>query len=190
MSNLTLPNLLSLLRIAAVPFLLVAMTQKRFDVALLLFLVAGITDLLDGWLARRFGWTSPLGALLDPAGDKLLLNAVYIGLAVPMLPARVHLPVWLAVLVFCRDLIIVSISLLLALDQGQKQFPPSFLGKTTTFVLIVDAGAALLANVLVLPDLTREAIVWTATTVTVLSGFHYILLASGMAAKARSGERK
>ncbi len=188
MTNLTLPNLLSLLRIAAAPFIVVAMTERRYDVALVLFIAASVTDLLDGYIARRFGWTSPLGALLDPAGDKLMLAAVYVALAFRSLPATFHFPVWLTVLVLSRDLLIVSVSLIMFLGQGQKRFPPSWFGKIATFVLIVDAGAALLANVRPLGELVHESIVWTAAAVTIASGVDYILITTRMISDS-AGER-
>lgn len=174
MSSLTIPNLLSLLRIAAVPFVLVAMVEGRFDIALGLFVAAGATDLLDGWLARRFGWTSRLGAFLDPAGDKLLLVAVYVGLALGRVPARFHLPLWLVILVFSRDFLIVVVAFLLFLSNGQKSFPPSPIGKATTFCLIFVAGVALLANVRPLGDGIEAGVIWIAATVTIVSGFDYI----------------
>lgn len=184
--NLTLPNLLSMLRIAAAPFLIIAMTQRRFDVALALFVAAGITDFADGWIARRWGWTSALGALLDPAGDKLILNSIYVALAVPALPARVHLPAFLAVIVLSRDVLIVTIALIFFLGQGKRSFPPSAPGRIATFVLIVDAAAILLANVVVPPEWVVALIVWSATAVTVVSGFHYIWLAARFSGTERT----
>jgi len=174
-SNLTIPNLLSLLRIAAAPFIVVSMIEGRFDVALFLFISASCTDILDGYLARRFHWTSKLGAFLDPAGDKLLLVSIYVTLTFRSLPATFHIPAWLTILVLSRDVLIVGISLIITLAQGQSKFPPSWLGKATTFVLIVDASSALLANIRPLPEPALVLIVWTAAAVTVASGFDYII---------------
>lgn len=180
MGNLTVPNLLSLLRIASVPFLVVSMTQGRFDFALALFVAAGLTDFADGWIARRFGQVTALGALLDPAGDKLLLNAIFVSLAVPALPASVHFPVWLAVLVLSRDVLIVSISMILFVGEGQKRFTPSFTGKLATFIVILAAGGALLVNVVALPAWVADLITVVTATLTVASGFHYIAIVSGL----------
>ncbi len=98
-----LPNAISLLRIALVAPILLLILQGDFGWALALFVIAGFSDGLDGYLAVRFGWATRLGGLLDPAADKLLITGMFITLAVTQ-----HIPVWLAAIVILRDLVIVG----------------------------------------------------------------------------------
>jgi cardiolipin synthase len=103
MSLSWLPNAISLLRIALVVPILTLILQGDYGWALALFVIAGFSDGLDGYLAVRFGWSSRLGGLLDPAADKLLITGMFITLAVTQL-----IPVWLAVMVILRDVVIVG----------------------------------------------------------------------------------
>src|SRR4029450_12305356 len=132
----TLPNFISLLRLAALPFFLVSISDGRFDIALAIFVVAGISDGVDGYLARHLDMKSALGAYLDPIADKLLLISSYLFLAVPSYPARIKVPVWLAVMVLSRDFLLLLVALLLILTTGKKAFPPTWCGKVTTVTLI------------------------------------------------------
>lgn len=103
MSLSWLPNAISLLRIVLVAPILIFISQGDFGWALALFVIAGFSDGLDGYLAVRFGWSTRLGGLLDPAADKLLITGMFITLA-----ATQHIPVWLAVIVILRDVVIVG----------------------------------------------------------------------------------
>jgi cardiolipin synthase len=103
MSLSWLPNAISLLRIALIPPILIFMLDGEYGWALGLFILAGFSDGLDGYLAVRFGWSSRLGGLLDPAADKLLITGMFITLAVTE-----QIPVWLAVIVILRDVVIVA----------------------------------------------------------------------------------
>src|SRR5262249_58609371 len=100
----TLPNFITLLRLAALPFFLLCVSDGRFGLALVIFVAAGISDGIDGYLARRFDMRSALGSYLDPIADNLLLISSYLFLAVPSFPARVKIPVWLAFLLIFLDL--------------------------------------------------------------------------------------
>jgi len=103
MSLSWLPNAISLLRIALIPPILILMLDGEYGWALGLFVLAGFSDGLDGYLAVRFGWSSRLGGLLDPAADKLLITGMFITLAYTQ-----QIPVWLAVIVILRDVVIVT----------------------------------------------------------------------------------
>ena len=103
MSLSWLPNAISLFRIALVPPILLLLTNDRHDIALVLFFVAGFSDGLDGYLAKRFDWHSRSGALLDPIADKLLVAGTFVTLSITG-----HLPIWLAVVVILRDVVIVG----------------------------------------------------------------------------------
>jgi len=102
-----IPNLISLLRILLVVPLALCLLSKNYTVALGVFLLAGFSDALDGYLARRFNWSSRLGALLDPLGDKLLMVTTYL-----LLGLQAVIPMWLVLAVILRDVIIVSGGLL------------------------------------------------------------------------------
>ena len=170
----TLPNLITLLRLAALPFFLVSIADGRFDIALAIFVLAGISDGVDGYLARHFDMKSALGAYLDPIADKLLLITSYLFLAVPSYPARVKVPVWLAVMVLSRDFLLLTVALLLILSVGKRKFPPSWAGKVTTVTQILTLLFVLCANVWEWPrPILLIAFGATATT-TVISGFDYL----------------
>lgn len=174
----TLPNFITLLRLAVLPFFLFAIADGNFGIALLIFVVAGISDGIDGFLARRFDMKSALGAYLDPIADKLLLMSSFLFLAVPSFPAAVKVPVWLAVLVISRDLLVLMVALLLILASNHRQFPPTWLGKVTTVTLIGTVLIVLCANLWGWPlAIVRIAFGASATT-TVLSGFQYLYLVS------------
>ncbi len=171
----TLPNFITLLRLAALPFFLLSIAEGRFGIALAIFVAAGISDGVDGYLARRFGMNSALGAYLDPIADKLLLMSSYLFLAVPSYPATVKIPVWLAVMVISRDLLLMVVGLLLILTSTKKRFPPTWLGKVATVTLIVTVLFVLCANVWEWPRSILLIGFGAAATATVLSGFDYVI---------------
>lgn len=170
----TLPNFITLLRLAALPFFLFAISAGDFGVALTIFVAAGISDGIDGFLARRFDMKSALGAYLDPIADKLLMMSSYLFLAVPSFPAAVKVPVWLAVLVISRDLLLLTVALLLILTSSMRQFPPTWLGKVTTVTLIFTVLFVLCANLWSWPMAIVQVAFGAAATTTVLSGFQYV----------------
>lgn len=143
---LTLPNLLTLLRIVAVPFFALAVWNDRMVEACILFGAAGLTDLLDGYLARRFNQRSELGALLDPAADKLLMTTAFILLAFPQELLAVRIPPWVAILAISRDVVISVVTLVAYGRWDPSKFSPSFLGKLTTSVELVVISLGLLLN--------------------------------------------
>ena len=110
-------------------------------------MAAGLSDGVDGFLARRFDMKSALGAYLDPIADKLLLMTSYLFLAIPSYPALVKVPVWLAVMVLSRDFLLMVVGLLLILTSGRKRFPPTWAGKVTTVTQIVNVLFVLCANI-------------------------------------------
>ncbi len=174
----TLPNVLTFARLAALPFLVMAILDGRAWAALAIFLAAAITDIVDGFLARRFGMGSPLGAWLDPIADKLFLVSSFVVFALPGTPTTVRIPVWLLVLTIFRDVFILVICLVLFLALGVRSFPPSILGKLTTFAEICMIVAILMANVGALPPLVAQAFFGIVAALAVASGLHYVLRAS------------
>ncbi len=176
---LTLPNFLTLLRMAIVPFLVIAVADNEFRLALWIFVLAGATDALDGFLARRLEARSVVGAYLDPIADKLLLTAAYIALTVP-LGQTVAIPLWLAILTLFRDFLIVLMAVVLYAVEGIKRFPPSILGKLTTLLQVVTITVVLVANVVRLPSVVPATCFYVSFALVVVSGFNYIYRASGM----------
>ena len=184
----TLPNFITLVRLAALPFFLVAISDGRFVIALAVFVAAGLSDFVDGFLARRFDMRSALGAYLDPIADKLMLMSSYLFLAIPSYPARVKVPVWLSVMVISRDFLLMLVALLLILAAGRNRFSPSWAGKVTTVVQIVTVLFVLCANVW---DWPRELLLLAfgaTATVTVVSGFDYALQVARSSAPGASEE--
>jgi cardiolipin synthase len=170
----TLPNFITLIRLAALPFFLLSISDGRFGIALGLFVAAGISDGVDGFLARRFDMKSALGAYLDPIADKLLLMFSYLFLAIPSYPAAVKVPVWLAVMVLGRDVLLLLVALLLILAAAKKRFPPSWAGKVTTVTQILTILIVLCANVWAVPRQLVLVAFGATATATFISGFDYL----------------
>ncbi len=145
---LTLPNLISTFRIVLVPFFVLAVLNQRVGESLLIFFVAGISDLLDGFTARLFHVRSRLGMLLDPAGDKLLMTASYIVLTLPSVARPNAIPLGLTLLVFLRDILIVVGALIAFRKWRQTAFQPSLLGKVNTAFQVGTVFLVLLLNYL------------------------------------------
>jgi len=180
--NFTVPNLLSLLRMGLIPVFVVALLQGRLARALVVFCIAGVTDLLDGLIARFLGQQSVLGAYLDPIADKLLLMTAYVMLAVPGLHAGMLVPLWVTALVLTRDVVVVVVVMVFYLALAVRSFPPSWLSKTntaaqiTTVILVLASGMTPYA----LP-VARFAVYFVAVS-TLASGIDYVLRANRLAA--------
>ncbi len=162
-------NAITLLRILLIPLLVIFLIGGEPRFAFLVFVAAGISDGLDGFVARFFGQKTRLGAYLDPIADKLLLITSYITMAVIN-----DLPAWLAVLVVSRDIIILAgVTILIILDRP-VEIRPSYLSKFTTCAQLALIGVYLGRQYLAfLADFELPLILITAVF-TVLSGFHYI----------------
>lgn len=175
-SILTIPNLLTFLRMALIPVFASLLFYGYSGTALLVFIVAGISDGVDGFVARRFKQETELGTIIDPIADKLLMTTAFIILTMPnvLQPAR-HLPVpfWVTAAVIGRDVLIITVAGAINIMTGFRGFKPSWLGKLSTLVQVVAVGLILLAAVFgfsfYLP---------TVYTIVVLlafaSGVHYI----------------
>ena len=145
---MTLPNALTLLRILAIPFFAIAVWYDRMWEALAIFSAAGVTDLLDGWVARTFNQKSKLGAFLDPAADKLLMTTAFILTALPKGHLSLPIPAWAAIIAISRDVLISFVVTLALVRADGTDLRPSFLGKFTTGVELVAIGICLLVNAL------------------------------------------
>jgi cardiolipin synthase len=178
---LTFPNILTLLRICAVPFFAIAVWYGRTSEACVLFAAAGMTDLLDGWIARRFNQKSPLGAILDPAADKLLMTTAFVLLAFPHEAVAVRIPAWVAILAISRDVIISLVALLAYERLDPSTFRPSRLGKVTTFVELLAISTALLFNHLGPQPWFAYVVPWIFYLIAAMvlaSGIHYFFRAT------------
>jgi cardiolipin synthase len=174
---LSLPNLLSLLRMGLIPFFVIAVTESDIAKALGVFVIAGVTDALDGFIARFWKQQTLLGAYLDPAADKLLLTSAYVVLAFDSLTPVVSIPLWVTILVIARDVLIVTTAAALYMALETKSFPPTLLSKLTTAVQVATVVLVLLANVLVDAPWLADAALWAAYLVaalTLASGLHYV----------------
>lgn len=137
----TLPNVLSSIRLALVPVFLVLLLVGNFAFALIILAVAGITDYLDGYFARRLNQVTRLGQLLDPAADRLYIFSTLIGLAVTQ-----QIPQWLAAVIIARDVMLLVVYPVLA-THGYGPLPVHYLGKAGTFALLYAFPLLMLANV-------------------------------------------
>jgi cardiolipin synthase (CMP-forming) len=146
----------------------------RIGWALLTFVTAGLTDALDGLIARRTGQKTTLGAWLDPMADKLLLVSAFVVLTVPDSGLRFRIPLWLTILVISRDLAIVLTVAVVNLAIGRRTFVPSLLGKTATAVYIATCVTVLTANYLGGGGAVVRTAVILSGVITVVSALHYV----------------
>ncbi|MCC6344485.1 MAG: CDP-alcohol phosphatidyltransferase family protein [Bryobacterales bacterium] len=163
-----LPNLLCLLRIALAPICASMVAQRDFRQGLLWFLVAGFTDFLDGFLARRMSWHSRAGAYLDPLADKVLLSAGYIALGMAGV-----VPWWLVGLIFGRDAFILAGAAAIYVRTRRTRFPPSMAGKVSTTIQIIAGGVILAAAAGFFPRVLIPAAIAAAAAGTLFSGLDY-----------------
>jgi cardiolipin synthase len=174
---LTLANQLTLLRMGLSPLLVVLVLAEERVWALAVFLVAGLTDLLDGVAARRGGQQTTLGAVLDPVADKILLSSSFIALTwAPGL--LVALPAWLTVTTLSRDAIILTTVAIINLTLGRRIFYPSLLGKLATATQVISVGVVLLLNALGTQFPPVRYLFWLTLVLTVSSAVHYVYFAS------------
>jgi len=166
---MNLPNSLTILRILLIPVFIGFLLYERYEYSLAVLLLAGLTDGLDGTIARVANQRTRLGAYLDPVADKLLLTSGFLTLSV------LHLvPSWIAIVVVSRDMMLMTGTLLARLTESQLDISPTLLGKGTTLVQL-----SYLILVVVLTsrqiDLSLiQPLLYLMVCVTVMSGFHYL----------------
>ncbi len=174
MRNLTLANQLTILRILIAPFFVILVVYGMLGAALLAFMVAGLTDALDGLIARRAGQRTSLGAWLDPMADKLLLVTTFVVLTIPAIPLTNHLPVWLTILVISRDIVIVLVVAIVNLAVGPRTFTPSLLGKLTTATFILASVVVMFYNYREEESVVVTAAIWLSLALTLVSSADYM----------------
>jgi cardiolipin synthase (CMP-forming) len=168
--NFNLPNLITLGRLLSVPVAIWLILDESYGAAFWVFVGAGLSDALDGYIAKRFDRRTPLGAVLDPAADKALLTGVYVTLFLVG-----QLPGWLVSLVVLRDLLIVVGFVALQRNAQAKRLDPLFISKINTLVQIALVGFVLAQGVGIEADPIKWLLIAAAGITTVLSGLSYLV---------------
>jgi cardiolipin synthase len=166
----TVPNQITFLRLGILPFFLILILYEEYQWALLVLAIAAGSDAVDGLLARTLHQKSALGAYLDPIADKLLLSSSFVVLAMEK-----KLPWWLTIMVLSRDVLMLIVAVVILLIQGYRPFPPSLLGKATTFceiglVFFAVLGAAYPSD---RASLFCHYLIYLVAVLVTVSGFHY-----------------
>jgi cardiolipin synthase len=175
MPHLNLANQLTLLRMLLIPAFVLLVVYGRLGGALVVLVVAGLTDALDGLIARWTGQQTTLGAWLDPMADKLLLTSAFVVLTVPGTALVQRVPLWLTVLIISRDVVIVLTVAIVNLAIGRRTFSPSPLGKLATAVYIVTGLLFMVFNYLGRPSMVLDVCVLASLIVTIASSVDYML---------------
>ncbi|QQS45116.1 MAG: CDP-alcohol phosphatidyltransferase family protein [Acidobacteriota bacterium] len=173
-SVFTVANILTILRLILIPVFITALFYQRYVWALGFFLIAAVTDALDGLVARSFNQKTQLGAILDPMADKLLLVSAFITLSLPRFTLTPPIPFWLTATAISRDVFIVLGALVINMTTGFSKFRPSLPGKINTLVQIVMIVFFLAANAFDFFPQYLPAVFYIALGMAVFSGLHYI----------------
>ena len=174
MTVLTAANQLTLLRMLLIPAFVILVVYGYLGWALIVFALAGVTDALDGLIARRSGQRSTLGAWLDPMADKLLALSTFVVLTIPGLGLANPLPIWLTVLIISRDVVIVLTVAIVNLAIGPRTFRPSIYGKIATATYMVTVVVAMFFNYCGYHSVIVDVFVYASLAITVVSSLHYI----------------
>ncbi len=173
---LTVPNLLTFLRMALIPVFASFLFYGNTGWALIVFFIAGASDGIDGFVARRFKQESELGTIIDPIADKLLMTTAFVILTLPNIIVGVrHLPIpfWVTAAVIGRDILIITVAGAIALMTNFRGFKPSWLGKLSTTVQVLAVTLILFAAVFEY-SFYLPTIYTIVALLAFLSGFHYI----------------
>ena len=172
---LTTANQLTILRIVFVPVFIILLAYGEIGWALSTFVAAGITDVLDGIIARRFGQKTSIGAVLDPLADKLLMTASILLLSLPQMGFATAIPRWLMIVIIFRDVFILLVSLIVVLMVGWRVFTPSPYGKASTVMQVLSVLAVLYVNWkhMTVPEL--HILFYMTGLMTAFSGLHYLI---------------
>jgi cardiolipin synthase len=179
---ISIPNILTLVRILLTPLLIILLLRREYSLGLLVFVLAGISDALDGFIARCFDQRTLLGAYLDPLADKILLVSSFICLGVLKV-----LPAWLAVVVITRDVIIVLGIAILTITEKPYEVRPSIISKCTTAAQLVTVMIILVHQHFGLFSLVLTPLYWLVAGLTIGSGLLYIYM--GMVILQEEGEK-
>ena len=181
---ITVPNLLTIFRMVLIPVFVSLLFYQRFVLALVIFAVAGMTDGLDGLLARRFDQKSQLGTILDPIADKMMMVTSFVVLSMRSIfpqpvPSHLPIPFWVTIAVISRDVFILVGAASINIVTGFRGFRPSLLGKINTTVQIIAIGTIMFAaSVPYGTGYYLPTVYATVFTFSVLSGAHYVFFVS------------
>ena len=174
---LTTANQLTILRIVFVPVFIILLAYHEVGWALSTFVAAGVTDVLDGVIARRFRQKTSIGAVLDPLADKLLMISSIILLSLPQMEFVNSIPRWLMILIIFRDVFILLVSAIVVLMLGWRVFTPSLYGKASTFMQVLTVFAVLYANWKHVVVSELSILFYMTGLMTAISGLHYLVRA-------------
>ncbi len=166
---MTVPNLITSLRIILVPIFIIYLINDNLLSALIVFILAGVSDAADGLIARVFNQKTKLGAILDPIADKILLNAAFVVLAIQGI-----IPSWLTVIIISRDILIMLAVLILWLNQENFAMKPAFISKATTCLQLATVFCILSAGYFPFLDQINTYLFWATALLTVSSFLHYL----------------
>ena len=183
--GITIPNLLTVIRILLTPLFVILLIREHFGFALLVFVIAGVSDGLDGLIARYFNQRTALGAILDPIADKMLLAAAYVSLGVLAV-----IPGWLTVVVITRDVVILLGVDVFSLMDIDFEINPSIISKITTVLQVVTVCLALLRFDRSGLGELQLLFYWVTAGFTILSGLHYIFIGMGILQRGAGGGTK
>jgi cardiolipin synthase (CMP-forming) len=172
---LTTANQLTILRIVFVPVFIILLAYHEIGWALSTFVAAGITDVLDGIIARRFGQKTSIGAVLDPLADKLLMTSSILLLSLPQMEFMNIIPRWLMILIIFRDMFILLVSLIVVLMVGWRVFTPTPYGKASTVMQVLTVLAVLYANWRHTTVSELQIVFYMTGLMTAFSGLHYLV---------------
>ena len=172
---LTTANQLTILRIVFIPLFIILLSYGWNGLALAVFIAAGVTDVLDGIIARRFGQKTSVGTVLDPLADKLLMVTSVVILSLPQMGFHNVLPRWLTILLISRDALMMLVALIIVLMVGWRFFKPSIYGKANTMLQVITILAVLYCNWReeVVPQLS--VLYYVTGALTTFSGLHYLV---------------
>jgi cardiolipin synthase len=167
-ARLTIPNLITLFRIILTPLFIIFLIQGNYRKALVVFILAGVSDLADGLIARTWHQKSRLGSYLDPLADKLLMAASFVTLSIYH-----QIPSWLTVVVLSRDVILAVGVVIFRLADIPLVVRPSLAGKWTTTFQLLTVGFVLLNKIWAFPSLVLPVFFWVTGALTTISGLQY-----------------
>jgi cardiolipin synthase len=172
---LTTANQLTILRIIFIPVFIFFLTDGSNGMAFGIFVAAGITDIVDGIIARRFRQKTSIGTVLDPLADKLLMVTSIVILSLPQMGFANVLPRWLTILLISRDVLMMTIALVIVLMVGWRWFKPSIWGKASTVAQVATVLAVLYCNWRGEPVSQLKALYYITGGMTAFSGLHYLV---------------
>ena len=181
---INIPNILSAIRILLVPLFVIFLFRDFYDLALLIFAIAAISDVLDGLLARHLNQRTQLGSYLDPVADKLLLASAFIILAVVKM-----VPGWLSVIVISRDVLIILGVVIFSIENVSIAIKPSIASKCTTVVQVSTILFVLLDPAIPGAYTIRWFLYWLTAGLTITSGFHYLYIGMNIIQKGPGNNR-